>query len=116
MVEELQSGKQMAEICREHGRSMRAMFIRLGSILARPVHHPDHIANIRIDPVLMHRAKEAYEESRASTSGLSTSGLSTPRADLEKVLSDIQASIEELRGEVRKLRVDVRKYHKEDRK
>ena len=102
------------------------MFIRLGSILARPVHHPDHIANIRIDPVLMHRAKEAYEESRASTSGLSTSGLSTsglstsglstPRADLEKVLSDIQASIEELRGEVRKLRVDVRKYHKEDRK
>jgi hypothetical protein len=110
MLVNLNSGCSIQECAQQQGRSFKALYLRLGSILKRSdgPRMLEFYANIPSE--LLKTAETMWEENAQQT----TTTMKTTNPTTSSSNHDLMVAIEELRRDVRKLRVQIKnlsEYH-----
>ena len=115
MLQCLEWGSTISDCAQQQGRSVKALYLRLGSILQTREQevrerHP------RLPQNIMQRAVEMWEENEKNPSlpnptwsGGEGGGGSGSASSIQTSLEDMKRALEEIRVDIRKLRVQVKR-------
>lgn len=110
MLQCLEWGSTISDCAQQQGRSVKALYLRLGSILQTREQeirerHP------RLPQNIMQRAGEMWEENEKNPSSPNptSNGGGGNASSIQTSLEDMKRALEEIRVDIRKLRVQVKR-------
>ena len=112
MLQCLEWGSTISDCAQQQGRSVKALYLRLGSILQTREQeirerHP------RLPQNIMQRAVEMWEENEknpSSSPNPTSNGGGGNASSIQTSLEDMKRALEEIRVDIRKLRVQVKRF------